>query len=207
MRGGSETKALFRPGIIICPHWSDRCGKVLVPVHTWHYNASWMCLLWLLVMGSPFTALHANKHGCNFISQRPNHFFDIVFTRCDDTSKRERKSRVMMAGVNQCAAWLWNKISQIRTIWWWPLINQCVSTALLHTGHLLIWSDAAVHLHAGENGHSRPEGSDWHEGLHTRPGHPGDSQHPQPVWEEYWQHGGQPGAGKSLFWPNLWGAG
>lgn len=87
------------------------------------------------------------------------------------------------------------------------LINPwCSNTALLHAGNLFICSDPAVHLHADENRHSGPEGPDWHEGLHSRPDHPGDGQHPQPVWEEHRQHGGQPDAGKHFLQPqpNLW---
>lgn len=70
------------------------------------------------------------------------------------------------------------------------------NSVCLHTGNLFICSDSAVHLHAHENGHGGHESPDQHEGLHTRPDHPGDDQHPQPVWEELGQHGGQPDAGK-----------
>lgn len=76
-----------------------------------------------------------------------------------------------------------------------------------HAGNLLICSHAAIHLHVGENRHSGVEGPGRHEGLHTRPDHPGDDQHPQPVWEDHRQHGRQPDAGKHLFQPNLPGAG
>lgn len=66
---------------------------------------------------------------------------------------------------------------------------------MTHIGNLLICSDSAVHLHVDENWHNSLEGSDAHEGLHTRRDHSGDRQHPQPIWEEHWQHGSQSDAG------------
>lgn len=70
-----------------------------------------------------------------------------------------------------------------------------VSFAMTHIGNLLICSDSAVQLLVDENWHNSLEGSDAHEGLHTRRGHSGDRQHPQPIWEEHRQHGSQSDTG------------
>lgn len=73
-------------------------------------------------------------------------------------------------------------------------------------GNLLVYGDQRVQLHADEIGHRGAEGPDGHEGLHSRPDHPGDGQHLQPVWQVHRSHGSQPGAGeralihKSFFW-------
>lgn len=70
---------------------------------------------------------------------------------------------------------------------------------LVFAGNFLLCSNATVHLHAGENGDGCPAGADGHEGLHIRPGDPGDSQHPQSVHEAHRPHGCQPDAGKHYY--------
>ena len=71
--------------------------------------------------------------------------------------------------------------------------------ALLHAGAQFLCSDAAVHLHAGENRDRGPECPDGPEGLHRGPDHPGVGPDPQPVREIHWQHGGKSDAG-TLFY-------
>lgn len=72
--------------------------------------------------------------------------------------------------------------------------NTCAP--FVFAGSLLLCSNSAVYLHAGENGDGCPEGPDRHERLHAKPGDPGVGQHPQPVHKDHRPHGSQPGAGK-----------
>jgi len=69
---------------------------------------------------------------------------------------------------------------------------------LFAAGNLHVCREAAVHLHAGEDGHGGPECPVRQEGLHTGPDHSGAGQHPQPVWEDHGQHSGQPHAGEHV---------
>lgn len=70
-----------------------------------------------------------------------------------------------------------------------------MSFTIVHTGAVFICSDSAVHLYVDENRYDSLEGSNRHEGVHTRADHPGDCQHPQPVGEEHGQHGSHANAG------------
>lgn len=128
----------------------------------------------------------------------------LFCTRC--VTRRLAEVRQMCVHWHCSFFHVWEQIhtgQSHKKCWTVPLINMHILVSVLpHSGNLLICSDAAVHLHADENGHSGSEGSHRHEGLHTRPSHPGDDQHPQPVWEDHRQHGSQPDAGKqlALFW-------